>query len=153
MRLPFSDATTQHASRRSALTSAAVAFAAATSSIPLPAFSACSYAEVKALPDTLTEINNKGLRQDLKGAKAMLSGDPLLADFSATVNACGGAETEQKQAVKMLTALREELDYQVGKGVIDPRFGMDPDDALDLQVAMKGASMAMQRYVASVPAP
>ena len=63
------------------------------------------------------------------------------------------AETEQKQAVKMLTALREELDYQVGKGVIDPRFGMDPDDALDLQVAMKGASMAMQRYVASVPAP
>ena len=108
---------------------------------------------MKALPDTLTEINNKGLRQDLKGAKAMLSDDPLLADFSATVNACGGAETEQKQAVKMLTALREELDYQVGKGVIDPRFGMDPDDALDLQVAMKGASMAMQRYVASVPAP
>eukprot|EP00316_Scyphosphaera_apsteinii_P021360 CAMPEP_0119332630 /NCGR_PEP_ID=MMETSP1333-20130426/83210_1 /TAXON_ID=418940 /ORGANISM="Scyphosphaera apsteinii, Strain RCC1455" /LENGTH=172 /DNA_ID=CAMNT_0007342497 /DNA_START=12 /DNA_END=526 /DNA_ORIENTATION=- len=50
------------------------------------------------------------------------------------------------EVARTISNLREELDYQLAKGVSDPRF-RDADDAADLQRCMLKARGALQRYV------
>ena len=83
----------------------------------------------------------------------MLLAEPLLADpalLSATAAACKVEESNNLgQVTRTLADLCEELEYQVAKGISDPRI-RDPDDAADLQRSTLKARSAMQRYIDSV---
>ena len=80
----------------------------------------------------------------------MLLEAPLLNDnaqLSATLEACTpGDETSKVEALRALVALREEIDYQIAKGVSDPRL-RDPDDVADLQSVARQARSKLQRYL------
>ena len=81
-----------------------------------------------------------------------LKGEPLLADptlLSAAFDACSADESAKREALKMYSALREEIKYQTSK-TYDPRWP-DPDDAADLQASVKKLKSAVERCLASVP--
>lgn len=93
-----------------------------------------------------------GLRSDLRGAKEALLDSPLFSDaekLNETFDSCTPGDESSKQKTALTRAfkeLREELDYQLGKGKQDPRFP-DPDDAADLQRATRTAKRATQQYL------
>eukprot|EP00966_Prymnesium_polylepis_P084504 1956556-Prymnesium_polylepis.1 len=84
----------------------------------------------------------------------MLTDEPLLADtdqamLAAFLDVCTpGDETDaqKKDVLKTLSALREELDYQIDKGISDPRL-RDADDAAELSRCAKRARGSMQKYL------
>jgi hypothetical protein len=139
-----------------------VTLLAATSlpgSSPPAALAAVQCSSLDVLPDVLARARTAGLRVDggARGAKAIFDAEPLLADaslLSASFDACSVAneatrEQAKKETLRALAAVREEFDYQIGKGVVDPRFP-DPDDANDLQLAFKRLSRALDKALEAV---
>ena len=111
----------------------------------------CSYAALEALPAVLTQMSALGIRNDLRGAQSLLAGEALLADPAALTAAAGACtpddDTLRTQVARALADLSDELDFQIAKGVSDPRAGRDPDDVGDLQRRTLKARSALQRYV------
>jgi len=135
-------------SRRTLGSGFAALLAVSSPCAPALAVQRCSFAAIEGLPALLSRVSNAGLRNDVPGARALLSNEPLLADptlLSSTLDACTpGADT--RTVMLTLTELREELDFQVAKGVSDPRW-RDADDTADLQRCTLKARSALQRYV------
>lgn len=116
-----------------------------------------------SLPAVVARASTVGLRVGAdggaRGAKAVLNEEgSLLADASkleAALDACpaGGDEAAQarnkQDTMRAFAALRDEFEYQIGKGIPDPRWP-DPDDANDLQLAIKKLGRALEKSVANI---
>ena len=154
MRVPLRCASEAQVSRHVLSSLAALIISTAPSSSAIAAAAdKCPYAALEALPAVLTRVSNAGIRNSLPEARSMLLAEPLLADpalLSATAAACKVEESNNLgQVTRTLADLCEELEYQVAKGISDPRI-RDPDDAGDLQRSTLKARSAMQRYIDSV---
>ena len=111
----------------------------------------CAYGALAALPDVLGKVNRLA-SGDPKSALAAFKGDTLLGDprqLSSAMDACAADAGARKEADAKYAASRDELEYQAGK-TYDPRWP-DPEDAAELQSAVKKAKAAMERFLASVP--
>ena len=93
-----------------------------------------------------------------RGAAVLNEEGSLLADavrLEAALDACpaGGDEAAQarnkQDTMRAFAALRDEFEYQIGKGIPDPRWP-DPDDANDLQLAIKKLGRALEKSVANI---
>ena len=123
-----------------------------------PAAFAAECSSIDSLPATIREASAVGLKvgRDQSavgagGAKVVLNSEPLLkdpAELSAALDACPADEKAKQEVLKALAAAREEIDYQVGKGVTDYRFP-DPDDADDLSRALRKLGRTMDTAVKS----
>ena len=119
---------------------------------PSKAFAACSYATFSNLPETLTDVGKIGLKGDFKAAKALLKGEPVLADkaqLSEALDACAAEDGTKSELLKAYAGLEEEFNYQIGKGY-DPRWP-DAEDVADFQQAVKKLSRPLEKYSASLP--
>lgn len=108
----------------------------------------CSYSTLESAQAKLGRVNAATLRRDLQGAKEIL-GDPLFSGFSAILDSCTPSEEDQKvrqNALRALAQLNEEIEYQIGKGISDPRAPADPDDVVDLQQRSRTANTAIEKY-------
>ena len=123
-------------------------------SLAAPSALKCSVATLESLPDRLTRVGNSALGIDVRATRAVLTDEPLLADpgqegLNAVLEVCSpGDETDaqKKDVLKTIAALLEELDYQIDKGISDPRL-RDPDDAAELSRCAKRAKVSMQRFL------
>ena len=111
---------------------------------------------LEALPGLLTKVQAAGVNGDARAAKAMLKDEPLLATRSVLSDAMGACSADSsggatQEVLKRFTALCDELDYQ-SKLNYDPRW-QDPEDTADLLSSIKKFKAAMEKYLASVPAP
>ena len=67
------------------------------------------------------------------------------------LDACGADESAKKDVTGALANLKEEFAYQIGKGY-DPRWP-DPDDAADLQQAVKKLAFPIEKFLAKRTVP
>lgn len=93
------------------------------------------------------------MRGEFRDAKSLLLEEPLFAEpdkLTSAFEACSADDKVKKDVLGALKNLKEELNYNVGKGY-DPRWP-DYDDLEDLQAAVKKLKVPLDRYVATVKA-
>lgn len=146
-------------SRRAFASVVGLLTSAASLTPPLPAAArlpVCSFTTLESLPGLIGKVGVARLRGDLSAAKAALDEEPLLSNMallSASLEACtpaveGGSSSKDVQ--RALAELREEVNFQIAKGVSDPRL-QDPDDVADLLRCTKKAQRTIERYLEGVP--
>mmetsp|Transcript_39835 Transcript_39835/g.118227 ORF Transcript_39835/g.118227 Transcript_39835/m.118227 type:complete len:267 (+) Transcript_39835:170-970(+) len=144
------------ARRRNAVGAASLLLCAGLCGCTLPEARAaaprCSYAALEALPERLTRVANNALAVDVRATRAIFTDERLLADpaeLTTALEACtpgDATEPRKREVLAALADVREELEYQVLKGVSDPRR-RDEDDATDLARSAKRARGTVQRYL------
>ena len=121
--------------------------AAVLAGVPSASIAACTYSTLEKLPDALIRVNKAGLRRDLLGARSVLD-EPLFGQLPSVFDACTPSaddEPMKRETLRSLALLREEVEYQIAKGVSDPRL-VDPDDVQDMQRVSRRARDGVERY-------
>ena len=124
---------------------------------PHAALAAAECSSIAALPDVVAKATTIGIKigddGGAPGAKQAILAEPLLKDtaqLSAALDACPD-DAAKKDVLRAYASLTEEFDYQIGKGKADPRWP-DPDDAVDLQLALKKFKRSLEKFIEAVPA-